>query len=518
MDGLSDAQRKVMYAVLFKHAWPDDDSEIKVAQLKGIVAQHTNYHHSEDSLSNTIVGLAANYVGSNNVELLQPRGQFGTRHATKPSADRYIYTRPSVYARMLFRKEDDDLLALRGEDGVTAEPHFFLPVLPLVLLNGAFGLCPGWSTDLEPHSPLNVCAALRALIALAPQPDAPLPRRKRASDAASASASDSELTSEACHALPPLRPWWRGSTAMLHAAPETAPTDGRYVVRGRWRRASPTELHISELPPRTRTVNYCNDVLVPLTLNGSDTGESAKRRFIQGYTEHHTETTIEFRITAPAPALDALCGSAATESDRLRSAAPIWKTLRLEESFSTRGATLFDECGRVRTYTTTHEILRAFYHVRLHFYAQRRSRRLAELEYDAECAERRARFLELVASREFDVARPRSALDADLTARNLALAPSPLTGRVPPSLLDIPLSRVSDEKRTREKKRAEECRAAAAALRAETPASLWLRDLDEFETRYAADVAGMQAAALYAPPEAPPSARKRAHAGDAVAE
>ena len=50
-----------------------------MAQLAGYVAEHSSYHHGEVSLAGTIVNLAQNYVGSNNINYLMPEGQFGTR-------------------------------------------------------------------------------------------------------------------------------------------------------------------------------------------------------------------------------------------------------------------------------------------------------------------------------------------------------------------------------------------------------------------------------------------------------
>ena len=65
--------------VLFTCIKRNDKKEIKVAQLAGSVAEHSAYHHGEASLMSTIIGLAQNYVGSNNINLLYPSGQFGTR-------------------------------------------------------------------------------------------------------------------------------------------------------------------------------------------------------------------------------------------------------------------------------------------------------------------------------------------------------------------------------------------------------------------------------------------------------
>lgn len=81
VDGMKPSQRKVMFSMfkrlptgcaVLKH-------EIKVAQLSGYVAEHSAYHHGEMSLAMTIVNMAQDYVGSNNINLMQPIGQFGTR-------------------------------------------------------------------------------------------------------------------------------------------------------------------------------------------------------------------------------------------------------------------------------------------------------------------------------------------------------------------------------------------------------------------------------------------------------
>lgn len=79
--------------VLFTCLKRDDRKEVKVAQLAGSVAEHSAYHHGEQSLMSTIIGLAQNYVGSNNINILQPIGQFGTRlQGGKDAASpRYIY-------------------------------------------------------------------------------------------------------------------------------------------------------------------------------------------------------------------------------------------------------------------------------------------------------------------------------------------------------------------------------------------------------------------------------------------
>jgi DNA gyrase/topoisomerase IV subunit B len=142
------------------------DTEIKVAQLAGYVAEHTAYHHGEASLVSTIVTMAQDFVGSNNLPLLRPLGQFGTRLAGGKDAAsaRYIYTRLSPFARLLFPAADDAVLAKRVDDGAPVEPLAFLPIIPLSLVNGAAGIGTGWSTSVPPFNPLDVVRCVEAAL------------------------------------------------------------------------------------------------------------------------------------------------------------------------------------------------------------------------------------------------------------------------------------------------------------------------------------------------------------------
>jgi len=108
MDGLKPSQRKILYACFKRNL----TTEIKVAQLAGYVAEHSAYHHGEMSLCSTIVAMAQNYVGANNFNILEPLGQFGTRHLNGKDAAsaRYIYTKLNNLTRYLFNEADDHIV------------------------------------------------------------------------------------------------------------------------------------------------------------------------------------------------------------------------------------------------------------------------------------------------------------------------------------------------------------------------------------------------------------------------
>lgn len=74
IDGLKTSQRKILYSCFKRNL---TDKEIRVSQLAAYVSENTSYHHGEASLQSTIVGMAQDFVGSNNINLLMPNGQFG---------------------------------------------------------------------------------------------------------------------------------------------------------------------------------------------------------------------------------------------------------------------------------------------------------------------------------------------------------------------------------------------------------------------------------------------------------
>ena len=126
IDGLKPSQRKVLHTLFGEGA----NKRHKVAQLSGDVARVTVYHHGEQSLSNVIVNMAQNFVGSNNVNLLSPEGQFGNRHGEKPAAPRYIFTSLSPIARAIYRAEDDPVLTYLEDEGTRIEPSSSSPLSP----------------------------------------------------------------------------------------------------------------------------------------------------------------------------------------------------------------------------------------------------------------------------------------------------------------------------------------------------------------------------------------------------
>jgi DNA topoisomerase-2 len=159
MDGLKVSQRKILYAGFKRNLV----KEIRVAQFAGYVSEHTGYHHSEASLNAAIVGLAQDFVGSNNLNLFMPNGQFGTRLAggDDHASPRYIHTELNPLCEFMFPKSDFDVLDYEDDDGTPVEPKWYAPVIPMILVNGANGSGTGFSTTIPCYNPKEVLEYVR---------------------------------------------------------------------------------------------------------------------------------------------------------------------------------------------------------------------------------------------------------------------------------------------------------------------------------------------------------------------
>ncbi|XP_054622812.1 DNA topoisomerase 2-alpha [Dunckerocampus dactyliophorus] len=337
VDGLKPGQRKVLFCC-FKR---NDKREVKVAQLAGSVAEMSAYHHGEMALMMTIVGLAQNFVGSNNLNLLQPLGQFGTRlHGGKDSASpRYIFTMLSPLSRLLFPVMDDNLLKYNYDDNQRVEPEWYMPIIPTVLVNGADGIGTGWASKIPNFDVREIVTnVLRMLNGEEPFPM--LPNYKG----------------------------FKGTIDQL--------ADNQYMISGEVAIIDSTTIEISELPVKTWTQSYKENVLEPM-LNGTEKVPS----LISDYKEYHTDTTVRFVIKMTEEKL------------REVEAAGLHKVFKLQIPLTCNSMVLFDHVGSLKKYESVQDILKDFFELRLKYYGLRKDWLLGML--GAECAKltNQARFI-----------------------------------------------------------------------------------------------------------------------------
>ncbi|SCU86575.1 LAME_0D06766g1_1 [Lachancea meyersii CBS 8951] len=345
LDGFKPGQRKVLFSC-FKRKLR---SEIKVAQLIGYVSEHTNYHHGEMSLAQTIVGMAQDFVGSNNIYLLKPNGAFGTRATggKDSAAPRYIFTELNGITPIIFNPLDNPLLTYIQEDGQNIEPQWYLPVLPMVLVNGAEGIGTGWSTNIPPFNPVDIVQNLKRL-----------------------------MNGEEMREMTPYFRGWKGSLEKIDTQ--------RYRMYGRIEQVGPNTLEITELPAKTWMSTIKEHLL--LGLAGSD----KVKKWIDDMQENHG-ATIKFTVT--------LTDEEMTKTSKLG----FYERFKLISSISLANMVAFDPQGRIKKYEDAREILSDFYYVRLEYFQKRKDYMSERLQWQVEKLSQQIRFLQLIVDQKFSV-------------------------------------------------------------------------------------------------------------------
>ncbi|KAM4631214.1 DNA topoisomerase 2-beta [Polymixia lowei] len=337
VDGLKPGQRKVLFTCMKRN----DKREVKVAQLAGSVAEMSAYHHGEQALMMTIVNLAQNFVGSNNVNILQPLGQFGTRiNGGKDAASpRYIFTMLSPLAKLLFPAMDSNLLKFLYDDNQKVEPEWYIPIIPLVLVNGAEGIGTGWACKIPNYDPREIVNNINRML----NHQDPLP----------------------------MLPSYKNFKGVIHELGQN-----QYLVSGEVSVIDKNTIEITELPVRTWTQAYKESVLEPM-LQGTEKTPA----LINDYKEYHTDSTVKFVVRM------------SEEKLAQAEAAGLHKVFKLQSSLTCNSMVLFDHMGCLKRYDSVQDILKEFFELRLHYYKLRKDWLLGSLGAEAAKLSNQARFV-----------------------------------------------------------------------------------------------------------------------------
>ncbi|RAH47239.1 DNA topoisomerase 2 [Aspergillus brunneoviolaceus CBS 621.78] len=352
VDGLKPGQRKVLYTCFRRNLKKD----MKVVELAGHVSGMTAYHHGDVSLQQTIVGLAQTFVGSNNLNVLEPSGNFGSRlqGGSDCASARYIYTRLSPFARRVFHQADEPLLTYNVDDGATIEPETYVPVVPMILINGADGIGTGWSSSIPNYNPEDIVDNLKRMM-------------------------DGEPTK-------PMQPWFRGFTGEV-----TDIGGDRFKFSGVIKETGEKEVEITELPIRTWTQDFKDKL--------EDIIKAEKTpSFIKDYKDYNTHTKVHFVIQLDEKNMKTALSEGLEEK------------FKLTKTIATTNLVAFDPEGRITKYATVDDILKEFYALRLKFYERRKQHQLSELQKDLDKLSNQARFVQMIIDGDLVVSKKKKAV------------------------------------------------------------------------------------------------------------
>jgi DNA topoisomerase-2 len=359
MDGLKISLRKILYSAFKKNL----HTEIKVAQFSGYVSEHSGYHHGEASLNAAIVGMAQNFVGSNNINLLEPKGQFGSRlSGGKDSAsERYIFTNLSKITRAIFPDSDDKILNYLNDDGLLVEPLFYAPILPMILVNGSKGIGTGFSTEILCYNPVEIIAYLKNKLHAQPQ-------------------------------IGDFVPYYEGFNGTISKMSE-----GKFLVKGRYEKVGVDKIRITELPIGTWTDDFKEylELLIdpPVDKNGKKVAS-----IVRDYDDMCRDTTVDFIITIVKGKIEEL------ESQIQENGCNgIEKLFKLYSTCGTSNMHLFDAQDKLKKYSNVCEIMDDYFETRLKLYQVRKEYLIDALSKQLVVLSNKSRYIKDVLEGEIDL-------------------------------------------------------------------------------------------------------------------
>ncbi len=334
LDGLKVSQRKALYGMLSNRG--ENAELMQVERLSAAIAAITDYHHGVVSMCSTIAGMGAcKYPGSNNMNCITPKGQFGSRLTPEPGAGRYIEAKLSPYFRQLFRREDDDILEHHTSDNERIEPKLYLPILPIALINGATGTGTGHACEIKSYHPEQIRdAVLRVL-------------------------DGKRLVSGT------LVPWFRGFHGTVARNPET----GQVSTTGKLEVKNPVTILITELPVGVFLDQYKEHL-----------NKLEDQELIFSYEDASTEDGFEFTVSVP----------------RTTTALPIEQLYQKFKLVSrdTENFTIWNAKGRLQRFESAEAVIEEFVAWRVPFYEVRRQNLIANVTEDIRHQTEVIRFIE----------------------------------------------------------------------------------------------------------------------------
>ena len=341
IDGLKVSQRKILFSCFKRKLY----SEIRVAQLSGYVSEQAAYHHGEVSLQGAIIGMAQTFVGANNINLLEPNGQFGTRimGGSDAASARYIHTELNPIVDKIFPSKDFPLLDYIDDDGLIVEPKWYCPIIPMVLVNGMIGIGTGFSTTIPQYNPLD---CIRNIM-----------RKLRGEPYMS------------------MNPYYRGFTGTIEKFQDSKTKLTKFITKGKYT-IDDDKVTITELPIGKWTSDFKEFIEKEI---------QKENPWILDYENHSTDDTVKFVVKIND---EVVFDNTYKKNDVIE------EKFKLTSSKSVSNLHLYDKNGVIRKYDTIYQIMDDHFHVRLTMYEERKVYELDILRNDMWLLNEKMRFIQ----------------------------------------------------------------------------------------------------------------------------
>jgi len=437
MDGLKISLRKILFSSFKKNLV----SEIKVAQFTGYVSEQSCYHHGEASLNQAIVGMAQNFVGSNNINLLEPSGQFGTRlQGGKDSAsERYIFTRLNPITRCIFPEQDDYILKYLKDDGYSVEPLFYVPIIPMVLVNGSKGIGTGFSTDIMCYKPTDIIRYIKNKL------------------------SDALETIE-------FLPYYEGFNGTVSKISDT-----KFLFKGMYQVVGIDKVRVTELPVGFWTQDF-KEHLESLQETSDKDGKKITP-IIKDYDDMSKDTNVDFTIIFQKGKLAEL-----EQQSGDYGCNGLEKILKIYSTNSTTNMNLFNSEDRLRKYDTVSEIIDDYYDIRLEHYEDRKEYMIDHLEKQLLVLLNKAKYIGEVLNDSLDLRKKTKVQIVEmLNEKEYDIIDDDEEYKY---LLKMSMDSVSEENVSKLTKEHRDKESELLVVKNTTIQQMWLKELSELELAY----------------------------------
>jgi len=443
-DGLKISLRKILYSAFKKNL----KTEIKVAQFSGYVSEHSGYHHGEASLNGAIVGLAQNYVGSNNINLLHPSGQFGTRlqGGKDAASERYIFTYLNPLTRKIFSELDDPVLEYLADDGQIVEPVHYVPIIPMILVNGTKGIGTGFSTDIMCHNPIQIINYLEGKLK---------------------NSSEVDLKTLL------IEPYYKNFKGKIYPVDDTRK---KYVIKGCYEMLGSDKIRVTELPIGTWTQDY-KEYLESLVDNKSAKGKTKSGDdYIKDFNDMSTDLNVEFEITFyPGILTKLICQKHDYGLEGIE------KYLKLYTTQSTNNMHLFNEKEQLRKYENVYDIVDGYYGVRYSYYVKRKDYLISKLNNELKVLSAKAQFIQYNLDDKIDLRKKsKNEINAIMEKFEFELGDSGDYNY----LIKMPMDSVSKENVEKLMKEHENKKAELESIQSSSIEAMWLKELKQLKIAY----------------------------------
>jgi DNA topoisomerase-2 len=446
-DGLKESQRKALFSALKYKG----KTSRKLVIAGGAAIADSAYHHAPESLYETMIKMGQGFVGSNNIPYFDNDGDYGSRvlGTKEHAAPRYLYFRVEDIIRVIFPEDDYPLYEQIDSEGVSVEYSFYLPIIPMILVNGAEGVACGYSTKIPSYNPEDLVSAIRDWIAN----DYVVEERE------------------------PLVPWYRGFTGSI----DLVETDGVYtnwISEGILEEGTKKDkgwYHIRELPIGFWTDNFKNWLgylefgVAPEGAKGKGMKEKLEKKCLSEVKDYSTANTVHFKIKPTKEFIPDM--DTKGNLDNMRASHPLTNMVAIDENhFPQR-------------FISAEEILEMYCEKRLEFYDKRRTYNLRIYKNNFKLASNKYKYVKAVVEGDLVLHQEDEDLEADMETMGLDRMGD--EGKESYDYLLNMTTRSLTLRRMEElKKEVDKWKNMFKVLKGKVGGDLWLEDLDKFDVAY----------------------------------